>query len=759
MPGVLKIYSEAAQALGCAGRLGQLVLVRENLPEGRFERQGFIGAAFLVHNLALEAWLRAAAEQCAVPLSFMAYTGESFGIIAAAVASGALSCGDGIKISRAFVPLLVQAAEGVRGDEPFARTVAAYLPEYLQGIALVPEPFHVVALKGDPADLAKALKGIGMFYPQMDVEVHKLYSWRQTNIYVRSGIKPAFNLFMKNFPAVQTEELKSPTTFLAHSSRLRCVRRALERFIDENGIVFKEPHTPVISNHGAGLLTSAVEVRSAVLAMTDEIMTSRTTVETLASLNPDLVLELGLGGKSVKLLTDNNTEIPVMACTGAPEETGLLLRAVTLLENLLAEIANLHNPDSRMTARHYNVLRDLFRLAATSPFCERYLYRSMSRVITKEMLRIERQRSLAFYRFLEIFQHTWLHRESIDVHQGELILQAHLKKKIIGGQERLGQVYAELKVIDGTGGVTDQSVRNIEHPELVVFHFGPLADLKLAELSRHTLLLLDTQPLARDIYAQVAHKLRIEDAVAAALPGGGTLTVEQLAISHIVYQYALFHVLRHYRPAIFAQRDYFLQGIDLMGWLIALAASGATSLAEIVELYCAWLRDGAGGNGMQAALEQLIASLVKPAVPVISREGMPVYDRKTLEAATRGVLRREGGEAEVHHLHLNGNCQVISLGSALLPGRVSAAPHKSNVISVLSPVDLGRRENSALDTFEALCISTLTADNEKVLRYARSRRLLSSTVYTYVNVGERIVGFGKGGSESMTIFLTREAMG
>ncbi|WP_322044532.1 hypothetical protein [Paraburkholderia sp. J67] len=756
MPEVLEIYAEAAQVYGCASH--QLLMSPENLPAGRFDRQGFVGAAFLVHNLVLDAWLRTIAVQCNVSLNFIAYTGESFGIVAAAVASGALSCGDGVRIARAFTPLILQAAEGVRSDEPFSQSVAVYLPEYLHEMALVAEPFHVVALKGDTAELAKAMEGIRKIYPLADVEVHKFYSRRQTNIYVRGSIKPGFDLFIKNFPAVKMEELKPPTTFLAHSSRMRCVRSALERFIDENGIVFKEPHTPVISNHCACSLTTAAGVRTAVLAMTNEIMASRTTAETLDFLNPDIILELGLGGKSLRLLTDNNTEIPATACTGALEETGLLLRAVKLLEDLQVQMINLDVPDGRLDASQYNLLRDMFRLASSSAFCEHYLYRSMMGIITTEMLHFKRERSLAFYHFLEIFQHTWRHRESIDVNQGELILQAHLKKRIVGVQDRLGHVYAELKVIDSTGDVADKSLSHIQYPEVVVFHFGSLVDLGLTELSRNTQLLLDSQPLARDIYAEVASILHIDDTRYLALTAGDMLTIEQIAISRIVYQCTLFNVLRRYRPAIFTQRDCFLESSDVMGWLVTLVVSGASTLANVLDLYCNMLRVGTGNSAMQDALEQVCAGLVEPELPVISPDGVPLQGRKELEAATRALLLGEHRKTYVRQLRLNGNCQIISLGSTLSQDQVSAAPHTSNVISVLSPVDLWKRTNASLDNFDALCISTLTDDNEKVQRYAQSRRLLSSTVYAYVNVGERILGFGNGGSESMTMFLTKETI-
>jgi malonyl CoA-acyl carrier protein transacylase len=757
IPEVVEIYRDGARALGFPDQPEKLLMVSENMPKGKLEQQGFIGAALLVHNLALEAYLRATAEQSGVPISFMAYTGESFGVITSAVASGSISVSDGVKIGQAFTPLMMLAAEGEGLDDPFAQEMVSYLPESLKGKKLVPEPSYVVALKGDPENLADILEDIDKSYPKVDVEVHKFYSWRQVNIYVRAGVMPSFGLFMRQFPDVKMEELKSPTTFLAHSERMWGVRRALERFIEKNNIFFKKPRTPVVSNNNAGLFNTAAEVRSGVLAITDEIMTSQATVETLDSLHPDMILELGLGNKSVQLLTDNNIEAPVMAYTGTADETDQFLRAVKLVNGSIGELKKLRASGDRLEAQHYNTLQGFFQLASKNPFSERCFYRTMSRVITNEMLHPERDGSPAFYRFLEVFQHTNNHRANIDVDKGELVLQARLRKKIVGHPERLGQVYTELKVIDGTGDVADRSSIDINQPEVVVFHFDRLADLGYTNLARKTRLLLDTQPLARQIYDQMVESLRIEGDGFLTLTGATVPTVDQMAMSHIVYQYILFHILHRYRPAMFAQSDYYLEGSDPVGWLVALAASGAVSLPDIIELYGAYLRAGTGTDGAEVALEQMLSSLKKSDVPVISPAGIPLQSKNELEAATRAVFRDSALDAQVRWIHLNGNCQILSLGSALDPARVNVGPYQTDVISVLSPTEIWKkRVNPALDNLENRSILTLTDENERVLRHAQDRRLLSSTVYAYVNIGELIVGFGKGGSESMTIFCKTE---
>ncbi|WP_305783774.1 hypothetical protein [Symbioplanes lichenis] len=111
----------------------------------------------------------------------------------------------------------------------------------------------------------------------------------------------------------------------------------------------------------------------------------------------------------------------------------------------------------------------------------------------------------------------------------------------------------------------------------------------------------------------------------------------------------------------------------------------------------------------------------------------------------------------VRSINLNGTCQVVSLGSALEPGTMDAGAHQVEIISVRDPASIWRkRVDPALDDFEDRSTLILTDEHENVLRHAQGRRLLSSTVNAYVHARERVVGFGKGGSESMTIFLRKE---
>lgn len=152
----------------------------------------------------------------------------------------------------------------------------------------------------------------------------------------------------------------------------------------------------------------------------------------------------------------------------------------------------------------------------------------------------------------------------------------------------------------------------------------------------------------------------------------------------------------------------------------------------------------------------MLSSLTSAVIAVISPEGVPVRSRKDLEDATRAVLRGSTLNTEVRRIHLNGNCQVIALGSDLDPASL-VGPYHGHVLRITDPAEAWKKRLSpALDAFEYACVLAMTGENERVLDNAQSRKVLSSTVCSYVEADERIAGFGKGGSESMTIFIRKE---
>ncbi|NVN13915.1 hypothetical protein, partial [Nguyenibacter vanlangensis] len=167
----------------------RLVLQEANIPDDRIERQAFLGAALLVHGIALHRYLVDAARRSGAEIRFAAFTGESFGIITAAVAAGALSVADGTKIAHALAPFILVGAEGVTSSSPLQARVAETLAAVGVTQPLVAQPAHVVALTGHPDVVNRVLVAISDAYDVSDVELHKTYAANQANVYVRSGVR------------------------------------------------------------------------------------------------------------------------------------------------------------------------------------------------------------------------------------------------------------------------------------------------------------------------------------------------------------------------------------------------------------------------------------------------------------------------------------------------------------------------------------------------------------------------------------------
>lgn len=741
---VLTVYHDAARALGSPGEPERLLTDTVNLPDGRLERQGFIGATMLVHSLALEAYLRTLAKRGGTALDFQAYTGESFGILTAAVASRSLSVADGVAIARAFTPLSLVAAEGTSSGEPMAEEMASYLPPSVVGEPQVPEPFHVIGVKGMPEELAAALETLARSFPKQDVEVHKHYSPRQTNVYVRGGVKDDFDELLKGFGGIAVEELKEPTTFLAHSERMHAVRSGLERFMEANGIGFDEPRTPVIANHRSGLLTTAGEVREGVLAMTDRIMASQATMETLDGLHPDMAVELGPGGKSMLLSADNNVRTPTIAYTGSTEETLLLFRAIGDVCGFKRELERLRPAGEQLEERHLDLLRGLFRSISETEFCERYALHALRRIATREMLRSDRNGSEAYYRMLEAFQHTWAHRRLIDADKGELVLQARQKKRLVGRASQLGRNYVELRTVDTDGVESDRCLRDAGGPEVLVMHFDRMPGLDVETLRRRVRRLVEQQSLARMVRERLLENL------------DGAFANPEEAADRITYHFCVYHMMRLYRPALTAQIDCYLQGGDRLGWLSALAVSGAAAPGDLLEIYGLCMESAVEPSALENAFDRLAVRLRDADVPVIGPDGTPLYSRRDIATATRAVLFDGTLEEGREPAPLLGESWSIGFGSAV-PPVADADGRSASTVTVHSPAEVWKRGvNPELDAFEDAAILGLTVEKELVLEHARARRVLSATVNAYVESGERIVGFGKGGSESMTIFLVKD---
>lgn len=705
-----RLHRIGAQVCGLGDRPEAMLFEADNLPAGRLAQQGFLGVALVVHSLALDVQLRGALA--GTGFTMKAFTGESFGILTAAVAGGAMTVHDGLQVARAFTPLLLLATEGpdpVPG--PGAEPIAQELAPYLSATGGVREPSHVIGLRGDPDWLAEMLSYFEREWPTTDFEVHKRYSWRQVNVYVRAGRMAEFERVVTGMPQVQAFELKAPTTFIAHSQHMGHAREALARFLDEHQVHFADPHTPIVSNHGDGLLVTAAEVRLGILAMTDQVMASRNTAESVERLRPDLVVELGRGEKSLQLLADNGLYTPTAAYTGEPAETQRLVDGIRVLAGVRARLRELRDGRPTLATSHHETLRNLFRFIVASDRHDQQLRPALSRDVADAMGQPERPDAPAFHAFIEILQHTLRHHR--DIVGSELVIAARLRKRLQGNLDEIGHTYLELQVLEDTGQVTQRELPATGHPDAVVVHFE--------------------QPS--------------RGAVAAArLLGKPLRRLEQLRV---------------HRPALLSHAALFYSGGDRSGWLTALVASGALRGEDAAVLATAALSPAAPDVdpvSRRAALDRALAELRTADVAVIAPHGVPVQTVRDLAEATRAVLL-DGmlDKTQPRRIRVGGSCLVLAITDSqpAEPG-LDASPYRTHTLPVSTTDEIVRYGvNAALDVEEQRAVLAHTPERTRVLRYAQSRKVLSSTIYAYVKPDEKVIGFGQGGSESMTMFLRR----
>lgn len=740
---IATIYAEAARALGFPEAPERLLGDPRDLPENRLERQGHIGALVLTHSLVLEAHLRAMAKERGAAVTFRAYTGESFGILTAAVASRSLSVADGVRFARAFTPLSLMAAEGIRDGEPIATELAAFLPDSVAGRRLVPEPFHVLGLKGEPTVLRVAIEALGREFSAQDVEVHKRYSPTQTNLYVRGALRESFDKVLDTFDGVEASELKEPTTFLAHSRRLGAVRTALERFLDAKGIDVRTPQVPVIANHRHGVLTTAGEVREGILAMTDVVMDSQATVEVLDSLHVDATVELGPGEKSVRLLRDGNVRTPAIGYTGTTEEALSLVRTVAGVSGLKRELERIRPAGDHLEAQHLEMVRALVSSIADDSFGTAYTVRAVGRIVTREMLGPEPRPhgSRAYHRLLAAFQNTWRYRDRIDAGAGELVLRARPKKRT-DTWAPVGETYVELRTVNTDGIPRDLRIEHVGDPEVVVLRFDCMPGIDTDALHRQVQDMVADHPLARMVWEHL-HETR---------EGSALTPTEAEAVDRITYHVALFHLMRLHRPTVLAQRGRYVQGADPLGWLAALTVSGTADPADILELYGLHLTGVVDRGILHDALNRLAPLLRDADIPVLAPDGVPLHAKRDIASAIRAVVLDGALAAGPSAAHVGGGTLTVSFGPTgpahgTTPGSITLRSH----------LDVSKRGvNDLLDAFEDSSTLQLGIERREVLRYALERRILPTTVNAYLKPDEQAVGFGKGGSESMTVFLVKD---
>ena len=300
IPEVRDVYRRAAAALGLDSPR-RLFLTLENLPKDRERKAGFIAASFLTYNVALAARMSREAADGGTPVSFQAYSGDSLGILTASVASGALSIEDGARIASFLLPALSRAQTSSGIEPQHLLTIEYYEPRAL---------------------IHAARERFGAAF-----EVYRDYSGVRLKAYVAESARTEFDLWLaQEFPVAGARDDAPPTSAVYHSAKLAEVRGSLERFLADREIA--APNAPIVSNNGAGLITTAAGVRAALLAMVDEPMKSAQMVREVDALKPDLVVEVGLGDKGGALFGANHMRTPAISFDGRPERLDGMQRTI-----------------------------------------------------------------------------------------------------------------------------------------------------------------------------------------------------------------------------------------------------------------------------------------------------------------------------------------------------------------------------------------------------------------------------------------------
>lgn len=743
---VKKIYSDAAAALGFPDAPEKLILNDENFPQLRMEQQGFIGAAILVHSLALEANLRSRASERNIAMQVQAYTGESFGIITAAVASGSLSYADGAKIAQFFTPLILLASEKEHYDA-FSQSVLSYFPAELKSRVLIDEPYYVSAISGKYSELNETLDAIGNHFDCTDVCIHKYYSQTQVNIYIRASIKPILELFLKNYPQIKLVQLKPPTRFLTHSRHLSVLCSVFEQFLAQNHIVFHTPHTAVISNNGTGTLTTAAEIKHGVLAIIDEVMSSQCTCQIADKMKADYVIEFGPGEKSIKLMADNDMRTPFFAYSGTQRETAEILDACVVS----GAIANQNNNELL-----FNALREIFRLAQSKVFANDMMYNKIIQIIKAKIDNPAIKNDLYYSNMERVFKNTYRYKDFIDLDNGELVLSARLKRDYSRKGDNGAMVYAELKVLSREGGVYYKTTENIRHPENTVVYFSGLDSMSNHDVFS-SLYDFETAELPLSIKEKIRERLSIQQLLDSFLYDRQKKpTTGIMALSRILHQVIMIESMKTLRPSILHNDNYYLCASDVLGWLVSLVASGAATLGNVLDFALQYYTPGASQPSSWQLVTEFVGTLKRAEVPVISLSGTPIQARKDLADVTYKIILDEQSTGKVR-INLNCNLNILSMGEELAEDSVINEGYHAEITSVVTLADVWQKgSNPALDNLELFSTSNITDDNEKVLNYALRRRLLCSTINSYVNQGEEILQFCNGGSESMTMFILRD---
>lgn len=166
-------------------------------------------------------------------------------------------------------------------------------------------------------------------------------------------------------------------------------------------------------------------------------------------------------------------------------------------------------------------------------------------------------------------------------------------------------------------------------------------------------------------------------------------------------------------------------------------------------------------RGIDARVQELTDALCEKIrdarLPLLSIGGAPVIARGDLRRETEKFIRETAAAGTARPVQLQASVTLVGLAYGQALGSVDLGQHHCLRFVVGRPQEIWRHGlNDDLDMVESHALLNANRPHCTVRAFAQGRNMLHSTVNAYVHPGERVVGFGAGGSESMTIFFRTE---
>ncbi|MFT6986064.1 MAG: hypothetical protein ACJAT7_001885 [Psychromonas sp.] len=291
---VRAIFDKSSEILAEYGGLGGADVSRfffeDTLPDDDVcEKWNCIGSSMTVYNLALFEHLKTSTSDFFIN----SVGGESYGVITAAIASNALSLGDGLKIANSALGIIYKHA---------------HLNEFGK--------WHIVSLVG--RSISQDLQEIKRIFPEgIDVFRWQTLSHEkeEVHVYINHRILNEIKEFIEESfgNTISFIEFKRPTIEIIHSPKLAPARIAISNFMIDENILFSRPDIPILANNGTGIASSADDVRNLILDMTNIPMYSAQSFQSFEEMVPadtDAIVELGYGKKTQSFIYEHGIRQP-----------------------------------------------------------------------------------------------------------------------------------------------------------------------------------------------------------------------------------------------------------------------------------------------------------------------------------------------------------------------------------------------------------------------------------------------------------------